>query len=310
MFRSVLRQSTRKPPSQQMAAMMCPPPPSAPSLPSVPICKAWIAAAEPGCCLQERPRLHTRPLGCRRRLAATYGTTRSLRRRTQEVHTGRTRYGGGGMRRGTEEQQRGRDKEIPEQSWEACGSGKQRVLTVTVHWRVPIQVLATILMTSQQKTQVRRPELLCARFEPCAHNSVQRLCFSPSDYPASDSSPTSQKKAGVSGSMIDRLRSPGTVRKLSLKMKKLPELRRKLSLRSSSRAHRQGNDSRVSEDESTSKNATSSSASSNQNVISRYHLDSSAPPARPPRRSSRGRSASKGGEQFTCLQQRGSTTMS
>lgn len=123
------------------------------------------------------------------------------------------------------------------------------------------------------------------------------LCvLSPSDYPASDSSPTSQKKGGVSGSVIDRLRSPGTVRKLSLKMKKLPELRRKLSLRSSSRAHRQGNESRGGEDELTTKNAASSSALSNQNVISRYHLDSSAPPARPPRRLSRGRSTSKGGK--------------
>lgn len=111
----------------------------------------------------------------------------------------------------------------------------------------------------------------------------------------SDSSPASQKKGGVSGSVIDRLRSPGTVRKLSLKMKKLPELRRKLSLRSSSRANRQGNDGRGVGDESTSKSAaSSSSALSNQNVISRYHLDSSAPPARPRRRSSRGRSA-KGG---------------
>lgn len=114
-----------------------------------------------------------------------------------------------------------------------------------------------------------------------------------------DSSPASQKKGGVSGSVMDRLRSPGTVRKLSLKMKKLPELRRKLSLRSSSRASRQGNDARGGGDESTSKNAASSSSSSsalsNQNVISRYHLDSSTPPARPLRRSSRGRSASKGG---------------
>ncbi|XP_069543512.1 rho GTPase-activating protein SYDE1 isoform X1 [Brachyistius frenatus] len=109
-----------------------------------------------------------------------------------------------------------------------------------------------------------------------------------------DSSPASQKKGGVSGSVIDRLRSPGTVRKLSLKMKKLPELRRKLSLRSSSRSHRHGNDSREG-GESTSKNAMSSSVLSNQNVISRYHLDSSAPPARPLRRSSRGGSASKGG---------------
>ncbi|XP_061563665.1 rho GTPase-activating protein SYDE1 [Cololabis saira] len=115
------------------------------------------------------------------------------------------------------------------------------------------------------------------------------------DSPPTNSSPASQKKGGVSTSMIDKLRSPGTVRKLSLKMKKLPELRRKLSLRSSSRANRHGNSSRGGGEESTSKNAASSSALSNQNVISRYHLDSSAPPARPLRRSSRGRSASKGG---------------
>nr|XP_015817964.2 rho GTPase-activating protein SYDE1 isoform X2 [Nothobranchius furzeri] len=113
------------------------------------------------------------------------------------------------------------------------------------------------------------------------------------DSPPADTSPASQKKGGGSGSVMDRLRSPGTVRRLSLKMKKLPELRRKLSLRSSSRAHRQGSNS-TEGDESTNKNAGSSSVLSNQNVISRYHLDSSAPPARPLRRSSR-RSGSKGG---------------
>ncbi|XP_041671379.1 rho GTPase-activating protein SYDE1 [Cheilinus undulatus] len=107
-----------------------------------------------------------------------------------------------------------------------------------------------------------------------------------------DSSPASQKKGSVSSSVIDRLRSPGTVRRLSLKMKKLPELRRKLSLRSSSRSSR--NDNKGGGDEATNKN-TASSALSNQNVISRYHLDSSAPPDRPLRRSSRRRSASKGG---------------
>ncbi|XP_017294690.1 rho GTPase-activating protein SYDE1 isoform X2 [Kryptolebias marmoratus] len=113
------------------------------------------------------------------------------------------------------------------------------------------------------------------------------------DSPPSDTSHASLKKEGVSGSVMDKLRSPGTVRKLSFKMKKLPELRRKLSLRSSSCAHRQGN--KESRDESTNKNAGSSLAQSNQNVISRYHLDSSTPPVRPLRRSSRGCSASKEG---------------
>ncbi|KAK5905391.1 hypothetical protein CgunFtcFv8_001359 [Champsocephalus gunnari] len=109
------------------------------------------------------------------------------------------------------------------------------------------------------------------------------------DSAPSDSSPASTKKGGVSSSVIDRLRSPGTVRKLSMKMKTLPELRRKLSLRST---RGRGGDGRAGGDESTSKNTAAST--SNQNVISRYHLDSSAPPARPLRRSSRGRSA-KGG---------------
>ncbi|KAK2820742.1 hypothetical protein Q5P01_023701 [Channa striata] len=105
-----------------------------------------------------------------------------------------------------------------------------------------------------------------------------------------DLSPASQKKGGGSSSVMDMLKSPGTVRKLSMKMKKLPELRRKLSLRSSSRAHRQASDTGGNGDESTSKQSSSSA-----NVISRYHLDSSAPPARPLRRSSRGRSVNKGG---------------
>lgn len=131
------------------------------------------------------------------------------------------------------------------------------------------------------------------------------VSLSSSDPLLSDANRASQKKGGGSGSVMDRLRSPGTVRKLSLKMKKLPELRRKLSLRSSSRTHRQGNDSRGGRDESTGRNAAaSSSALSNQNVISKYHLDSSAPPARPLRRSSRGRSASKGGDLFITLRKR------
>ncbi|XP_077359690.1 rho GTPase-activating protein SYDE1 [Festucalex cinctus] len=89
---------------------------------------------------------------------------------------------------------------------------------------------------------------------------------------SSDCAPTLAKKVAA----MERLRSPGTVRKLSLKMKKLPQLRRRISLRSSRAG--QGGD------------GASGSADKNQHVISRYHLDSSAPPALPLRRSS-----SKGG---------------
>ncbi|XP_007578890.1 rho GTPase-activating protein SYDE1 [Poecilia formosa] len=128
---------------------------------------------------------------------------------------------------------------------------------------------------------------------PSVSHQVHDIREEISDCPASDSSPTSLNKGGGAGSVMDRLRSPGTVRKLSLKMKKLPELRRKLSLRSSSRTNRQTGGGGG--DEPTNNNAASSPVLANQNVISRYHLDSSAPPARPHRRSSRQRSTSKGG---------------
>ncbi|XP_061837202.1 rho GTPase-activating protein SYDE1 isoform X3 [Nerophis lumbriciformis] len=97
------------------------------------------------------------------------------------------------------------------------------------------------------------------------------------DISAEDSNYVFQEKAGV----VDRLGSPGTVRKLSFKMKKLPELRRRISLRSS-RVRQEG-------DKVTMKKLA------DQNFISRYHLDSSTPPALPQRRLPRGRSASKGG---------------
>ncbi|KPP60620.1 rho GTPase-activating protein SYDE1-like, partial [Scleropages formosus] len=73
---------------------------------------------------------------------------------------------------------------------------------------------------------------------------------------ASSDSPGAQKKGGGGGasSMMDRIKSPGTVRRLSMKMRKLPELRRKLSLRSSrSQRHGQGSARRSSRGRSASK---------------------------------------------------------
>lgn len=99
-----------------------------------------------------------------------------------------------------------------------------------------------------------------------------------------------------SSSMMEKIKSPGTVRRLSMKMRKLPELRRKLSLRSSrNQRHVQGqgagSDAPGGTDEASPSNTRKESSN---NVITRYHLDTSAP-ARPRRRSSRTRSASKGG---------------
>ncbi|KAF5909082.1 rho GTPase-activating protein SYDE1-like, partial [Clarias magur] len=119
----------------------------------------------------------------------------------------------------------------------------------------------------------------------------------------SSASPGAQAKSsgGItssssSSSMMEKIKSPGTVRRLSMKMRKLPELRRKLSLRSSrNQRHVQGHgggiDAPGGADEASPPNTRKESSS---NVISRYHLDTSAP-ARPKRRSSRMRSASKGG---------------
>ncbi|XP_029933227.1 rho GTPase-activating protein SYDE1 [Myripristis murdjan] len=166
-------------------------------------------------------------------------------------------------------------------------------------WAGPGETRAELRADLAGQVERRSSDCPAEGANPNVSHHVDDITADNTDSPPSDSSPASQKKGGVSSSMIDRLKSPGTVRKLSLKMKKLPELRRKLSLRSSSRANRHGNDARGGggggdEGASASKDATLSSVS-NQNVISRYHLDSSAPPARPLRRSSRGRSASKGG---------------
>nr|XP_020647336.1 rho GTPase-activating protein SYDE1 isoform X2 [Pogona vitticeps] len=87
-------------------------------------------------------------------------------------------------------------------------------------------------------------------------------------------SPTACKK----GPSLGKAKSPGPVRSLSMKMKKLPELRRKLSLRSSR--------PRGPEAEG------GSSPKESGNVISRYHLDSSVASRQP---LSRGKAASKGG---------------
>ncbi|KAM9214355.1 rho GTPase-activating protein SYDE1 [Leptosomus discolor] len=73
------------------------------------------------------------------------------------------------------------------------------------------------------------------------------------------SPPASPKK----GRSLHKVKSPGTVRRLSMKMKKLPELRRKLSLRSPRPRGQEGGTS------------PSETRKESSNVISRYHLDSS-----------------------------------
>ncbi|XP_057696821.1 rho GTPase-activating protein SYDE2 [Corythoichthys intestinalis] len=108
--------------------------------------------------------------------------------------------------------------------------------------------------------------------------------------PPSSPNPT-KKSSSINWSFPDKIKSPRTVRKISMKMKKLPELSRKLSVKGQSSSN--GNGGGHLEPRSHSLRATSggseaTSGSSgtqrlvvsgvglaSRNVISRYHLDSS-----------------------------------
>ncbi|XP_066480310.1 rho GTPase-activating protein SYDE2 isoform X2 [Tiliqua scincoides] len=94
-------------------------------------------------------------------------------------------------------------------------------------------------------------------------------------------SPNPLKKGGsINWSFPDKIKSPRTVRKLSIKMKKLPELSRKLSVKGNSSHSNSENSSLLKNNCQdighaslpTSGNIT---AAASRNVISRYHLDSS-----------------------------------
>ncbi|NXX29006.1 SYDE2 protein, partial [Nicator chloris] len=106
------------------------------------------------------------------------------------------------------------------------------------------------------------------------------------DIPSTEVSPPSPSPLKKSGSINwpfpDRIKSPRTVRKLSMKMKKLPELSRKLSVKGTSSHSSSDNPPSLlkgscrdtSHTVSLSSSGNSTTAAS-RNVISRYHLDSS-----------------------------------
>ncbi|XP_069460031.1 rho GTPase-activating protein SYDE1 [Ambystoma mexicanum] len=99
-------------------------------------------------------------------------------------------------------------------------------------------------------------------------------------YPTPTESPQGSKKLS---NAINKMKSPGTVRRLSMKMKKLPELRRKLSLRTTRNSR---------------PDADGSSPKESSNVISRYHLDTSVATRETMRRNKAGQASkavSKGG---------------
>ncbi|XP_062251344.1 rho GTPase-activating protein SYDE2 isoform X1 [Platichthys flesus] len=105
--------------------------------------------------------------------------------------------------------------------------------------------------------------------------------------PPSSPNPT-KKSSSINWSFPDKIKSPRTVRKISMRMKKLPELSRKLSVKGTSsgsnngssqpepRAHSPRNNSEtVSQTSGPPRLTASGGGQASRNVISRYHLDSS-----------------------------------
>uniref|UniRef100_F6W5P5 Synapse defective 1, Rho GTPase, homolog 2 n=1 Tax=Xenopus tropicalis TaxID=8364 RepID=F6W5P5_XENTR len=116
------------------------------------------------------------------------------------------------------------------------------------------------------------------------------------------SSPNPSKRAGsINWSFPDKIKSPRTVRKLSMKMKKLPELSRKRSIKGTSNADHapsvsKSNCQDISHTASLSSSGNATAAAS-RNVISRYHLDSSVSSQQNYKKKNSGssKSSSKGG---------------
>ncbi|XP_060088117.1 rho GTPase-activating protein SYDE2 [Heteronotia binoei] len=118
----------------------------------------------------------------------------------------------------------------------------------------------------------------------------------------SPSSPNPSKKGGsINWSFPDKIKSPRTVRKLSIKMKKLPELSRKLSVKGNSSHNSSENSSLLKNSQDIGHASLPSSgnitAAASRNVISRYHLDSSVSSQHNYKKKSNGscKSSSKGG---------------
>ncbi|XP_005050344.1 PREDICTED: rho GTPase-activating protein SYDE2 [Ficedula albicollis] len=106
------------------------------------------------------------------------------------------------------------------------------------------------------------------------------------DIPSTEISPPSpcplKKSGSINWPFPDRIKSPRTVRKLSMKMKKLPELSRKLSVKGTSSHSSSDNPPSLLKGSCRDTSHTvslpssgNSSTAASRNVISRYHLDSS-----------------------------------
>ncbi|NXH32569.1 SYDE2 protein, partial [Myiagra hebetior] len=148
----------------------------------------------------------------------------------------------------------------------------------------------------REHTQQHRQKFACkAPGVPAAEDNAAFKCPSTGfgaalahkpDIPSTEVSPPSPSPLKKSGSINwpfpDRIKSPRTVRKLSMKMKKLPELSRKLSVKGTSSHSSSDNPPSLLKGSCRDTSHTvslpstgNSSTAASRNVISRYHLDSS-----------------------------------
>ncbi|XP_062308329.1 rho GTPase-activating protein SYDE2 isoform X1 [Osmerus eperlanus] len=141
--------------------------------------------------------------------------------------------------------------------------------------------------------QLHRQTLACKPQEEGPPGRATDIPDTPNSGFSPPSSPNPTKKgSSINWSFPDKIKSPRTVRKLSMKMKKLPELSRKLSVKgtpsnssgnggtsshSETRVHcpKPGNRSEPARAPSRLFSGAGQAAAASRNVISRYHLDSS-----------------------------------
>lgn len=161
----------------------------------------------------------------------------------------------------------------------------------------------------QQRFACKAPSVPAAEDNPtfkCPSTGAGGVLPHKADIPSTEVSPPSPSPLKKSGSINwpfpDRIKSPRTVRKLSMKMKKLPELSRKLSVKGTSSHTSSDNPPSLLKARDTSHTVSlpssgNSSTAASRNVISRYHLDSSVLSQHTPKkkRSRSSKSFSKGG---------------
>uniref|UniRef100_A0ABM5G8L1 Rho GTPase-activating protein SYDE2 isoform X1 n=1 Tax=Pogona vitticeps TaxID=103695 RepID=A0ABM5G8L1_9SAUR len=147
-------------------------------------------------------------------------------------------------------------------------------------------------MHSMEHLQVHKPKPACSVLAAMEDSPTLKgtlagpgiVSVSKADTGNTDGSPPSPnplKKGGpINWSFPDKIKSPRTVRKLSMKMKKLPELSRKLSVKGNSSHSNSDGASLLKTNcqdigHASLPSSGSITAAASRNVISRYHLDSS-----------------------------------